>query len=188
MSRIGKLPVIIPEGVTVKVENNMIIVEGPLGKLEQPYDTITIKVEGKEVLVTRENDHRDSRSKHGLYRALIQNMVTGVKEGFKKELIISGIGYKVAQQGKVVTLNLGKSHADVVEEIDGIKMNILDHTKVQSGDINKKLEISGISKEKVGQFAAMIRDLKKVEPYHAYGIRYSDEVVIKKVGKKAGKK
>ncbi len=181
MSRIGKMPVKILDGVKVDVDgNNVVTVSGPLGSLSQIVDkNITVKVENNEVVLTRNSEENEIKAKHGLYRALIHNMVVGVKEGFKKNLVINGVGYKASKQGNKLVLNIGFSNPTEVEEIDGIKLNVVD---------NNKIEVSGINKELVGQMASKIRDLKPVEPYHAYGIRYEDEVVIRKEGKKAGKK
>jgi len=181
MSRIGKMPVKILDGVEVLVDgNNLVTVNGPLGTLSQIVDkNIKVTVENNEVVLTRNSDENEIKAKHGLYRALINNMVKGVKEGFKKTLIINGVGYRASKQGNKLVLNIGYSIPSEVVEIDGIKLNVID---------NNKVEVSGINKELVGQMASKIRDLKPVEPYHAYGIRYEDEVVIRKEGKKAGKK
>ena len=181
MSRIGKMPVKILDGVTVSIDdNNLVTVNGPLGTLSQIVDkNIKVTVENNEVILTRNSDENEIKAKHGLYRALINNMVKGVKEGFKKSLIINGVGYRASKQGNKLVLNIGYSVPSEVVEIDGIKLNVVD---------NNKIEVSGINKELVGQMASKIRDLKPVEPYHAYGIRYEDEVVIRKEGKKAGKK
>ena len=181
MSRIGKMPVKILDGVEVLVDgNNLVTVNGPLGTLSQIVDkNIKVTIENNEVVLTRNSDENEIKAKHGLYRALINNMVKGVKEGFKKSLIINGVGYRAQKQGNKLVLNIGYSIPYEVVEIDGIKLNVVD---------NNKVEVSGISKELVGQMASKIRDLKPVEPYHAYGIRYEDEVVIRKEGKKAGKK
>lgn len=181
MSRIGKMPVKILDGVTVSIDdNNLVTVNGPLGTLSQIVDkNIKVTVENNEVILTRNSEENEIKAKHGLYRALINNMVKGVKEGFKKSLIINGVGYRASKQGNKLVLNIGYSVPSEVVEIDGIKLNVVD---------NNKIEVSGINKELVGQMASKIRDLKPVEPYHAYGIRYEDEVVIRKEGKKAGKK
>jgi len=181
MSRIGKMPVKILDGVEVLVDgNNLVTVNGPLGTLSQIVDkNIKVTVENNEVILTRNSEENEIKAKHGLYRALINNMVKGVKEGFKKSLIINGVGYRATKQGNKLVLNIGYSIPAEVVEIDGIKLNVVE---------NNKVEVSGISKELVGQMASKIRDLKPVEPYHAYGIRYEDEVVIRKEGKKAGKK
>lgn len=181
MSRIGRMPVKILDGVEVLVDsNNLVTVNGPLGTLSQIVDkNIKVTVENNEVILTRNSEENEIKAKHGLYRALINNMVKGVKEGFKKSLIINGVGYRATKQGNKLVLNIGYSIPAEVVEIDGIKLNVVE---------NNKVEVSGISKELVGQMASKIRDLKPVEPYHAYGIRYEDEVVIRKEGKKAGKK
>ena len=181
MSRIGRMPIAIPAGVTVEVaENNKVTVKGPKGTLERVLPAeMEIKVEGAEVVVSRPNDLKKMKSLHGLTRTLIANMVTGVNEGFKKSIVINGVGYKVTKTGNKVVLNIGLSHPVEVVETADVKLDCPSATEIT---------VSGISKEKVGQFAAMIRGIKPVEPYHAYGIKYGDEVVIKKVGKVSGKK
>lgn len=180
MSRIGKMPITILDGVTVKNEDNLITVTGPLGTLSLVVDkNITVNVEGNTITLTRNSDENSIKAKHGLYRALIHNMVVGVKEGYKKYLIINGVGYKATKQGNKLVLNIGYSVPKEVYEVEGISLNVVE---------NNKIEVKGINKELVGQMASKIRDLKPVEPYHAYGIRYEDEVVIRKEGKKAGKK
>ena len=189
MSRIGKLPVNLPAGVTVEVSaDNVVSVKGPLGTLSQKVDS-DIKVEvgthtdvhtGKEVpavLVTRPTNQPRHRSLHGLYRALINNMVVGVTEGYQKVLEVNGVGYRASKSGNKLTLNLGYSHPVEMEDPDGIE------TKVDGN----KIIVSGISKEKVGQFAAEIRDKRRPEPYKGKGIKYVDEVIRRKVGK-TGKK
>lgn len=179
MSRIGRKEILLPQGVTVEVNKNLVTVNGPKGKLEQQIDNqIVVKVEDGKVRLTRLNETSDARAKHGLYRALINNMVIGVSQGFSKKLIINGVGYKATKQGTKLVLNIGLSHNIEVEEENGIKIECPTATEIV---------ISGIDKQVVGQCAAKIRDLKPVEPYHAYGIRYDDEVVIRKVGKTAGK-
>ncbi len=180
MSRIGNAPVIIPAGVTVDASNGVVTVKGPKGTLTQAYDSvISFAIEGNTVVLKRANDQGPVKAKHGLYRALLANMVKGVTEGFKKSLIVNGVGWKVAKQGKKVVLNVGFSHPVEVEEIDGITLDCPAITEIT---------VSGIDKEKVGQFAAMIRGIREPEPYHGYGIRYSDEVIDRKVGKAAGGK
>lgn len=179
MSRIGRLPIDIPAGVTVTLNGQTVTVAGKLGTLTQDVDkTISVKVEGNQVVLTRANETGDVKAKHGLYRQLIANMVKGVSEGFSKTLNINGVGYKATLQGTKVVLNIGFSHPIDVVPTEGIKL------AVNGNDIT----VSGIDKAKVGQFAAKIRDLKPVEPYHAYGIKYADEVVIRKEGKTSGKK
>lgn len=180
MSRIGNAPVTIPAGVTVDASNNVVTVKGPKGTLTQAYDpVISFNIEGNVVVLKRANDQGPVKAKHGLYRALLANMVKGVTEGFKKSLIVNGVGWKVAKQGKKVVLNVGFSHPVEVEEIDGITLDCPSITEIT---------VSGIDKDKVGQFAAMIRGIREPEPYHGYGIRYSDEVIDRKVGKAAGGK
>jgi large subunit ribosomal protein L6 len=180
MSRIGNAPITIPAGVTVDASNGVITVKGPKGALTQAYDSvISFAIENNTVVLTRANDLGPTKAKHGLYRALTANMVKGVTEGFKKSLVVNGVGWKVAKQGKKVVLNVGFSHPVEVEEIDGIALDC--------PSVNE-IVITGIDKEKVGQFAAMIRGLREPEPYHGYGIRYSDEVIDRKVGKAAGGK
>ena len=180
MSRIGNALITIPAGVTVDTSNNVLTVKGPKGTLTQAYDPIiTPSVEGNVIKFTRANDLGPTKAKHGLYRALCANMVKGVTEGFKKNLIVNGVGWKVAKQGKKLVMNIGFSHPVEVEEIDGIVLDCPSQTEIS---------VSGIDKEKVGQFAAIIRGYREPEPYHGYGIRYSDEVIERKVGKAAGGK
>ena len=180
MSRIGNAIINIPAGVTVEVANNVITVKGPKGTLTQGYDPIiTPVIEGNVIKFVRANDQGPTKAKHGLYRALCANMVKGVTEGFKKTLIVNGVGWKVAKQGKKVVLNIGFSHPVEVEEIDGITLECPSQTEIT---------VAGIDKDKVGQYAAMVRSLREPEPYHGYGIRYSDEVIERKVGKAAGGK
>ena len=181
MSRIGKMPVKILDGVTVTIDdNNLVTVNGPLGTLSQLVDKcIKVTIENNEIIFTRNSDENSVKAKLGLYRTLVNNMVKGVKEGFTKYLVYNGVGYRATKQGNKLVLNIGFSTPKEVEEIEGIKLNTLD---------GNRIEVSGISKELVGQMASKIRDIKPVEPYHAYGIRYEDEVVIRKEGKKAGKK
>ena len=180
MSRIGNAHIVIPAGVTVTASNNVLTVKGPKGTLTQCYDPIiTPNIEGNEIVFTRANDQGPTKAKHGLYRALCANMVKGVTEGFKKSLIVNGVGWKVAKQSKKLVMNIGFSHPVEVEEIDGITLDCPSQTEIT---------VSGIDKEKVGQFAAIIRGYREPEPYHGYGIRYSDEVIERKVGKAAGAK
>ena len=180
MSRIGNAHIVIPAGVTVEASNNVITVKGPKGTLTQSYDPIiTPNVQGNELVFTRANDLGPTKAKHGLYRALAANMVKGVTEGFKKTLIVHGVGWKVAKQGKKVVLNVGFSHPVEIEEIEGIALECPSQTEIT---------VSGIDKDKVGQYAAKVRGIREPEPYHGYGIRYSDEVIERKVGKAAGGK
>ena len=180
MSRKGNALITIPAGVTVDTSNNVLTIKGPKGTLTQVYDPIiTPTVEGNVIKFTRANDLGPTKAKHGLYRALCANMVKGVTEGFKKTLIVNGVGWKVAKQGKKLVMNIGFSHPVEVEEIDGIALDCPTQTEIT---------VSGIDKEKVGQFAAIIRGYREPEPYHGYGIRYSDEVIERKDGKAAGGK
>lgn len=179
MSRIGKLPVAIPAGVEVKLEEgNVITVKGPKGTLTRKLvDDLDIKVEGLEVIVTRPSDLKRYKSLHGLTRTLIFNMVEGVTNGYTKELEINGVGYRAAKAGKKLTLTLGYSHPVEMEDPEGIE------TKVDGN----KITVSGIDKEKVGQFAAEIRTKRPPEPYKGKGIKYTTETIRRKVGK-TGKK
>ena len=179
MSRIGRMPIAIPAGVTVEVaENNNVTVKGPKGTLGRVLPAeMEIKVEGAEVIVSRPNDLKRMKSLHGLTRSLIQNMVTGVNEGYKKELEVNGVGYRAAKQGKKLVLNLGFSHPVEMEDPEGLEAKV---------DGNK-ITVEGIDKQKVGQYAAEIRDKRRPEPYKGKGIKYVDEVIRRKVGK-TGKK
>ena len=179
MSRIGREPVVIPAGVTVDFANSVITVTGPKGTLTQDYDTAIIpNVEGNQVVFTRSSERGDIRAKHGLYRALLNNMVIGVTNGFTKTLIVNGVGWKVTQQGKDIVLSVGLSHTVEFKAVDGITLACPSPTEIT---------VKGISKELVGAEAAKIRAIRKPEPYHGYGIRLSDEVIERKEGKTAGK-
>ncbi len=179
MSRIGRKPIAIPAGVTVTVdEQNIVTVKGAKETLTAPmHKAMTIKVEGAEVLVTRPDDAKENRSLHGLTRTLIANMIEGVTNGYKKELKISGVGYRAQLQGKKLVMNLGYSHMVEVDPVPGITIEVTDPNTVV---------ISGANKQLVGQFAANVREKRPPEPYKGSGIRYSDEVVRRKEGK-AGK-
>ena len=179
MSRIGRMPVAIPAGVTVEIaEGNKVTVKGPKGTLvrELPHE-MEIKIEDGHVIVSRPNDLKRMKSLHGLTRTLIHNMTIGVSEGYTKTLEVNGVGYRAAKAGKKLTLNLGYSHPVEMEDPEGIE------TKVDGN----KIIVSGISKEKVGQYAAEIREKRAPEPYKGKGIKYADEVIRRKVGK-TGKK
>ena len=180
MSRIGRLPVAIPAGVEVSVaEGNVVTVKGPKGTLERALPTeMEIKVEDGHVVVARPNDLKKMKSLHGLTRSLIHNMVVGVSEGYTKTLEVNGVGYRAAKQGKKLTLNLGYSHPVEMEDPEGLE-SVLDG--------QNKITIKGIDKQKVGQYAAEIREKRKPEPYKGKGIKYADEVIRRKVGK-TGKK
>ena len=179
MSRIGKLPVVIPDGVDVKVENNLVTAKGPMGtEAVQIRDEIEVKIEGKEIILTRKNDDRKSRSLHGLSRTLVQNVVTGVKEGFTKKLEIQGVGYRAQMQGNAINLQLGYSHPVIIEPPQGIKIAV---------EANTKITVSGSNKQMVGDVAALIRSKRPPEVFKGKGIRYEGEYVRRKAGK-AGKK
>ncbi|MBE6801626.1 MAG: 50S ribosomal protein L6 [Ruminococcaceae bacterium] len=178
MSRIGRMPIAVPAGVDVKIDGNIVTVKGPKGTLTRTVnDNITVALDNGVITVTRPNDQKENRSLHGLNRTLIANMITGVSEGFKKELEINGIGYRAAKQGKDLVLNIGYSHNVVVPEIEGISIEVPSPNKII---------ISGPDKQKVGQFAAEVRGHRPPEPYKGKGIKYVDEVIRRKEGK-AGK-
>ena len=179
MSRIGRLPVVVPAGVTVEVkENNYVVVKGSKGTLERNLPVeMDIKVEDGHVVVTRPNDLKKMKALHGLTRTLILNMVVGVSEGYEKVLEVNGVGYRAQKQGKKLVLSLGYSHPVEMEDPEGLETTV---------DGNK-ITVKGISKEKVGQYAAEIREKRRPEPYKGKGIKYADEVIRRKVGK-TGKK
>ena len=180
MSRIGNAPIKLPQGVEFKVDGNVITVKGPLGQLTQDFDSANIgfNVENGEILVKRFNEQNTTKSKHGLYRALVADMVIGVTQGYKKTLIVNGVGWKVSQNGKDITLSVGLSHLVEYKAVDGVKLSCPSPTEIV---------VEGINKEIVGAEAAKIRAIRKPEPYHGYGIRLSDEVIVRKEGKTAGK-
>ncbi len=185
MSRIGRLPIEIPAGVTVNVSNeNVVTVKGPLGELSQEVNkVITVEQsthnEKPALVLTRQNELKETKSMHGLYRALIYNMVIGVTKGFEKSITINGVGFKCAVAGNKLTLNIGFSHPVVVEIPAGLKVTCPSATEIK---------VEGSNKTLVGQFAADIKAIRPVEPYHGYGIRYTDEFVMRKEIKKAAKK
>ncbi len=177
MSRIGKKPIAIPAGVEVKLNGNEITVKGPKAELSGTFNKdLTVTVENNEVIVTRPTDNKEHRSLHGLTRTLIANMVEGVTNGFKKELEVNGVGYRVAKQGNNLVMNLGFSHQVIMPEIDGIKIDVPDPNKII---------ISGADKQKVGQFAADVRSKRPPEPYKGKGIKYAEEHIRRKEGKAA---
>lgn len=174
MSRIGKLPINIPSGVTITVDNDFVTVTGSKGTLKQfTMPGVKVAVEGNEAVVTRDNDEAVNRAKHGLMRSLVNNMVVGVSQGFTKQLEINGVGYRVAMQGADLKFNLGFSHDVIFKLPQGITATIEQN----------KITIAGIDKQSVGQVAAEIRALKKPEPYKGKGIKYADERIIRKSGK-----
>ncbi len=180
MSRIGRMPITVPAGVKVEVAGSVVKVSGPKGSLEREIasNKIQVKAEVAEVSVLRADDKKETKAMHGLYRQLIANMVQGVVTPFSRTLVIQGVGYKAAVAGSKLTMNLGFSHPVEFVAPEGITITCPDITTVV---------VSGISKELVGQTAATIRSKRPVEPYHNYGIHYSDEVLVKKEGKTAGK-
>ena len=180
MSRIGRMPIAIPSGVTVEVaENNKVTVKGPKGTLERVLpEAMDIKVDGEEVVVSRPNDLKKNKALHGLTRTLIYNMVVGVTEGYEKKLEVNGVGYRAQKQGKKLVLSLGYSHPVEMEDPEGIE-TVLDGQNI--------IIVKGIDKEKVGQYAAEIRSKRAPEPYKGKCIKYDTEVIRRKVGK-TGKK
>ena len=180
MSRIGKMPIAIPAGVTVEIaENNKVTVKGPKGTLERVLPSeMDIKMEGSEIVVSRPNDLKKMKSLHGLTRTLINNMVIGVTEGYEKKLEVNGVGYRAQKQGKKLVVSLGYSHPVEMEDPEGLE-TVLDGQNI--------IVVKGIDKEKVGQYAAEIRAKRAPEPYKGKGIKYADEVIRRKVGK-TGKK
>lgn len=174
MSRVGKLPIQIPSGVTITVDSDAIKVSGPKGNLETPLlEGVSVKIEDGVLAVARANDEPKVRAKHGLTRALIQNMVVGVTEGFSKKLELNGVGFRVAMQGTDLKLNIGFSHDVIYKVPQGVQVAVEQNT----------MTVSGISKQQVGQVAAEIRALKKPEPYKGKGIKYAGERILRKSGK-----
>jgi len=183
MSRIGRLPVSLPKGVTCVFGNNQVTVKGPKGELKQGIDSgFTVKVEGDQVEVSRPTEQKEHKAKHGLYRALIANMVEGVSKGYKREMELVGVGYKAAAQSNVLELSLGYSHNVIV----GIPQELKIQTVQEKGQ-NPMIILEGIDKQLIGQVAAKIKSLRKVEPYKGKGIRYVGEYVRRKAGKAAAK-
>ncbi|HDI10889.1 MAG TPA: 50S ribosomal protein L6 [Candidatus Acetothermia bacterium] len=176
MSKIGKRPIPIPEGVKVEVKGDRVVVEGPLGKLETRYEPeyVEIEVAGSEIRVHRKGDRAPFRARHGLYRALIANMVHGVTKKWERRLLIQGLGYRARMEGRTLVLELGYSHPVRYEIPEGVEVEVPD---------NNTIIVRGIDKQLVGQVAANIRKFRPPEPYHGTGIRYDDEVIIRKAGK-----
>lgn len=175
MSRVGKLPVVIPQGVQVSVSDNLMVVQGPKGKLTQDLNpVIEVSIEGNQALVTRKDDTKPARSFHGLYRKLLSNMVTGVSEGFAKALVINGVGYRAELKGSTVALSLGYSNQIEYVIPEGVSIEMEGQTK---------LVVKGIDKALVGKIASEIRSIRPPEPYKGKGIRYENEHVRRKVGK-----
>ena len=180
MSRIGRMPIAIPAGVTVEVNGNVVTAKGPKGELTKAmHPDMHIEVNGAEVVVTRPSENKLHKSLHGLTRTLVNNMVVGVNEGYKKELDVIGVGYRVAMENGKLVMNLGFSHQVIVEAVEGIKIE---------APTPNKIIISGLDKQLVGQFAADVRKKRPPEPYKGKGIRYTGEVVRRKEGKTGGKK
>lgn len=184
MSRIGKKLIVLPKGVTLTVGNdNVIVVKGPKGELKQAIDRdITVEVQDNEVRFNRPTDQIRHRAMHGLYRALVANMVQGVNEGFKKEMELVGVGYKAANQGNLLDLSLGYSHNIIFEIPKELKVT----TSQEKGD-NPRIVLEGVDKQLLGQVAAKIRSLRKPEPYKGKGVKYKGEYIRRKAGKAAGK-
>ena len=181
MSRIGRMPITVPAGVTVNVaEGNVVTVKGPKGELTKALrPEMILKQEGSTITVERPSDDKLHRSLHGLTRTLLHNMIVGVTDGYKKELEVNGVGYRVAKEGKNLVMNLGFSHQVIVSEIEGITIEVPSANKIV---------ISGTDKQKVGQFTAEVREKRPPEPYKGKGIKYADEVIRRKVGKTGAKK
>ena len=181
MSRIGRMPITVPAGVTVNVaEGNVVTVKGPKGELTKALrPEMILKQEGSTITVERPSDDKLHRGLHGLTRTLLHNMIVGVTDGYKKELEVNGVGYRVAKEGKKLNMNIGFSHPVIVEEIDGITIDV---------PAQNKIVISGTDKQKVGQFAAEVRGKRPPEPYKGKGIKYTDEVIRRKEGKTGVKK
>ncbi len=180
MSRIGRMPITVPEGVDVKLDGHVITVKGKNGTLTRElHPAMNVAVDGNVITVTRPNDEKQNRALHGLTRTLINNMIIGVTEGFKKTLEVNGVGYRVQKQGKQVVMNLGYSHQVIVEENDDIALTV---------EGTNKIIVSGSDKQKVGQFAAEIREKRPPEPYKGKGIKYDYEVIRRKEGKTGAKK
>ena len=181
MSRIGRMPISLPSNVEVTVgEGNLVTVKGPKGTLTQKLsEKMTLTREDNVIHVTRPNDEKENRALHGLTRTLLNNMVVGVTEGYKKELDVNGVGYRVAKEGTNLVMNLGYSHQVIVPEIPGITIEVPGPNKII---------IHGCDKQAVGQFAAEVREKRPPEPYKGKGIKYADEVIRRKVGKTGGKK
>ncbi len=180
MSRIGRAPITVPAGVEVKIDGSTVSVKGPKGTLTQSFNpNMAISLEGSEIHVARPDDEKENRSLHGLTRTLIHNMVVGVTEGYSKELQIEGTGYRAAKEGKKLVMNLGYSHQVFFEDTDEITIDV---------PAPNRVIISGIDKQKVGQFAAEVREKRPPEPYKGKGIRYAGEYVRRLAGKAGGKK
>lgn len=180
MSRIGKNPITIPAGVTVEVNGNVVSVKGKKGQLTQDFSDVTVKIEDGQVLVERSSDHKNDRSKHGLFRALINNMIVGVSEGFTKELELVGVGYRASNQGQKLDIALGFSHNIVLEVVPEVVVE----TVSEKGK-NPIIKLASHDKQLLGQVAAKIRSFRKPEPYKGKGVKFVGEVLRRKAGKSA---
>ncbi|WP_333695382.1 50S ribosomal protein L6 [Flavobacterium sp.] len=180
MSRIGKNPIVIPAGVTLEVNEGVVTAKGKLGQLTQEYSDVTVKVEDGQVIVERSSDHKDHRAKHGLYRALISNMITGVSTGFTKELELVGVGYRASNQGQKLDLALGFSHNIVLEIAPEVKLETIS----EKGK-NPIVKLTSHDRQLLGQVAAKIRGFRKPEPYKGKGVKFVGEVLRRKAGKSA---
>ena len=180
MSRIGNNPVVIPSGVTVTVNDNVITAKGKMGELTQNFDTVEVKVEEGNVYVTRSSDSKDSKAKHGLYRSLVHNMIKGVSEGWTKQLELVGVGYRATNQGNNLDLALGFSHNIVIRVADEVKVETIS----EKGK-NPIIKLTSHDKQLVGQVAAKIRDYRRPEPYKGKGIKFVGEILRRKAGKSA---
>ncbi|MGQ2982311.1 50S ribosomal protein L6 [Flavobacterium sp.] len=180
MSRIGKNPVAIPAGVTVEVNGNVVTVKGKKGQLTQDFSDVSVKIEEGQVIVERSSDHKDDRSKHGLYRSLINNMIVGVSEGFTKELELVGVGYRASNQGQKLDIALGFSHNIVLEVVSEVTVE----TVSEKGK-NPIIKLASHDKQLLGQVAAKIRSFRKPEPYKGKGVKFVGEVLRRKAGKSA---
>jgi large subunit ribosomal protein L6 len=185
MSRIGRLPIAIPQSVKVSIQADRVLVEGPAGKLEQHYEPqyVEIKLDEGQLKVSRKGDAKEHRARHGLYRSLVSNMVKGVQQPFEKKLQLVGLGYKAKLQGKKLELEIGYSHTIFYDVPNEIAVQVAD---VRAGGIESEITLRSPDKQLLGEIAAEIRDLRKPEPYNATGIRYHDEHIIRKEGKLAG--
>ena len=180
MSRIGNNPVVIPQGVTVDVKDGVVTVKGKLGELTQSFDSVEVKVEEGNVLVTRSSDTKDQKAKHGLYRALLNNMIKGVSEGWTKQLELVGVGYRASNQGQKLDMALGFSHNIILDIAPEVKVE----TVSEKGK-NPIIKLTSFDKQLVGQVAAKIRDFRRPEPYKGKGIKFVGEVLRRKAGKSA---
>ncbi|MDR0855238.1 MAG: 50S ribosomal protein L6 [Christensenellaceae bacterium] len=187
MSRIGKLPIKLENGVSAELKDGVVTVKGPKGELSQVIacKTVDINIEAGVLTVTRQNDAKESRAAHGLYRALIANMVVGVEKGYKKELVMEGVGYKAEQKEGSVVLRAGYSHPITVVAPEGITLSV---SKTPANVNQPEIIVEGIDKTLVGQVAADIKRIRKPDPYHQYGVRYKGEKIARKQAKKTGKK